>query len=170
MKSDPPYGTSPSAIIARRKFMAVRAMTGGKCFYCGGPTHHRGDTGGRDWLFPHPAKAKMVREHTTPISRGGLDKRGIFVPSCSGCNRVKASMTLDEFRFVSGLRAGSINFRFAFEEPPATTRDWLVCHSPPFEQALVIHNIPSAADAYELRRQIGGVGGPKPRRIRPVLS
>lgn len=93
----------------------------------------------------------MVREHMTPTIRGGTNNPANLVTACCGCNLAKGGFTAPEFRLVCALRAGMLNFRFAFEPPAAVQRDWLCCHSDTFEKPLIVHNIPTAAEAYELR-------------------
>ena len=123
--------------------------TGGRCWYCGGLVTPA--TPGRDWLVLYPKRSRMVKEHTTPVCRGGRDDIKNYVPSCGPCNHAKGAFTVDEFRLWKGLRAGCLDFRFAFDAPASVRRDWIVCHSTWFERNLVQHNLPSAADAYELR-------------------
>lgn len=153
MKKEPMIvGKSAGAIEGRRRRKRLRAITGGKCFYCGCPTTQQGQTDdGRDWILAY--RHRMVREHVIPTSRGGTNDRSNHTPSCAGCNWEKGPFTIDEFRFARGLQAGDLNFRFAFESPAKRRRDWLCCHSKPSEKALIEHNMPSAATAYLLRRR-----------------
>lgn len=130
-------------------------MTAGKCFYCGLPTYDHGGAEARDWLFLH-MNSKHVREHKTPVIRGGGNDRNNIVPACSGCNHRKGAFTLDEFRIVSAFSRGDLNYRFTFDPPIAMARDWLCCHSRAFQKVLILHNAPSATDGYRLGAYSGG--------------
>lgn len=148
-------GKSPITKQKRARRKTLRATTGGKCWYCGSPTVAQGHHLDRDWLLIG-MRFLMVAEHVIPTSRGGVDKPSNRVPACFKCNYEKGPFTRDEFRFVRGLQCGDLNFRFAFEEPAAIKRDWLICHSSASEKALVVHNQRYAADAYTLRRRSTG--------------
>lgn len=160
-------GTSPLAIANRSRRSRFYRMLGGKCFYCGNPVTNPGCSDGRDWLFARPHLARMVREHATPTIRGGTDDKENLVPGCWSCNGEKGSFTLDEFRFVRGLRQGDLSFSFPFEHPKQR-RDWLCRHSDSFERSLIIHNMPSATDAYRLRN--AWARGPQARRRQEATS
>ncbi len=115
----------------------------GRCFYCNGPTRFRGRTfDRRDWLLPR--NAVFAKEHETPLSRGGADHESNYLPSCQRCNAEKGQMTRREYRFLKGLRGGSLNFTFPHELEPVA-RDWLCCHSANFERRLLTHNMAMAA-------------------------
>lgn len=152
-----PVSENPKA----RKPRWLLEHTGGKCFYCGGQTFNHGRRWLRDWLFVDPGM-EIVREHKTPTIRGGTDERANLVPACRGCNGNKGAFTFDEYRFARALRAGTLNYRFAFDPPIKVQRDWLCCHSAAFERDLIIHNIPTAAEAYRLRN--GWARGPRARQ------
>lgn len=166
-KRNPPlqpisFGVSPVAQENRRARTQLRATTDGKCFYCGCPTIHQGKTGSRDWmLLGH--QYWFVREHATPTWRGGTGAKENTVPACAGCNRAKGALTLDEFRLECALRAGDLNFRFAFDTPAPVLRDWLVCHSPPFERGFMLRNMPSCKIGYSTRsrRPRAALGSPR---------
>lgn len=132
--------------------------TGGKCFYCGRPMFNLGAPQLRDWLFLS-VRQEAVKEHRIPAIRGGGNERENLVPACAGCNADKGAFTDAEFRFVRALAAGSLNFRFPFEPAPLAQRDWIIVHSASFERNLIIHNVPSAAEAYRLRN--GWARGPR---------
>jgi hypothetical protein len=122
----------------------------GRCFYCGAEVTEFGCQPSRDWL---PLKdTAMVLEHKTPIIRGGANTNENITCACSDCNSRKGTFTVQEFRFLMGLRSGDLNFQFACEMPDMIRRKWLICHSADHERDIVIHNIPSAAEAYALRR------------------
>lgn len=145
---------SLTALVRQRGRARLFAAAGGRCFYCGVPVIEDGSDQDRDWLFVRPFAARMVREHVIPTVRGGPESPGNVVCSCSGCNRSKGAFTLEEFRVLTGLRAGGLNHRFAGEGPSPLKRDWLVCHSgEPFERDLVLHNQPTAAVGYEIRQR-----------------
>jgi len=137
-------GRSTSSSIGLRR--RLHAMTCGRCFYCAMHVRLTDEPLPRDWLFLR-GPALLVVEHGDPISRGGSDKAGNTVPSCRRCNGAKGSFKVDEFRFVKGLRAGTLNFSFPFEQP-RVQRDWLCCHSRPFERDIFVRNFPNAAGAY----------------------
>lgn len=50
------------------------------CWYCGS-------------VEPGP----RIREHQTPVSRGGTDDPENLVPACQSCNRIKGSRTVEEW-------------------------------------------------------------------------
>lgn len=114
----------------------------GCCFYCGEPMTHEEVAPTRDWLFVRPERRQIVREHRTPVIRGGNGSAGNIAPSCGACNSEKASLTADEFRFIRGLRRSNLNFRFPGEPQSKISRDWLCCHSKEFERSLGAHNVP----------------------------
>lgn len=139
---------SETARSALRRRERVRALTGGKCFYCGCPTIEHGTD--RDWLLPSP-RYEMVQEHKTPIVRGGDKGLENQIPACAGCNLAKGAFTLKEFRFARGLTS-NLNFRFAFEPSAIPYRDWIHCHSSSYERGLLVHNVPTAARAFDIYR------------------
>lgn len=80
-------------------FMTVRI---GNCWYCGRECTRSGQT----------------RDHVVPRSEGG---RGVTVLACGRCNRLKASLSVEEFRLVLAYRRGKIGsakeaFQFWGEE------------------------------------------------------
>lgn len=154
-------GHSLQAQRARTRRALLFAAAGGKCFYCGKPVFHPQHLHERDWIFPNKSLSQMVREHKSPSIRGGEDTNTNIVCGCVACNSAKGAFDLQEFRFVTGLRMGSLSFRFA-GEPSGERRDWIVCHSPEQERALLVHNIPKAEDAYRLRNSF--LRGPKGRQ------
>lgn len=150
MKMPGPAGEARIAIGNRARRARYYRLTAGKCFYCGNPVRNKDCSDGRDWLLLM-CQPRMVREHMTPVIRGGTDARENLVTACGDCNAAKGSFTLDEYRMVLGLRSSSLNFRFGLEPAADIRRDWLCCHSPAQERSLLIHNIPAAAEAYRLR-------------------
>lgn len=138
-------------LIPARAHHKVFNMTGGKCFYCGGPVRCRAISDGRDWLHISPASSGMVREHKVPVIRGGQNHKSNYVPACVLCNSIKGPFTTDEFRFVRALQAGDMNFVFPFEPSPQVRRDWLCCHSSEFERLLVEVNMPESVIGYNYR-------------------
>lgn len=151
MKEPEIMGKSALAVGNRIRRQWLYGKHLGKCFYCGNPVINPNCSDGRDWLFIDTHGSRMVREHKVPTSRGGGSEAANVAPSCSACNTQKGAFTADEFRLVRSLRAGTLNCRFAFEPPVAVARDWLCPHSQSFVRTLVIHNIPSASEAYAMR-------------------
>lgn len=113
------------------------------------------------------------------VEAGALDDllildRGEFYRNVS----INASLDAKTDAFIEAeakkLRVGAttvmaslIERRCRQMDPLATKRDWLICHSAPFERGMVVHNRPSAADAYELRRPNPGGLLYEPR-VRPL--
>lgn len=160
-------GKSRAAIANRQRHKRVHAMAQGRCYYCGTPTIHQGQVGPRDWMLLGQ-KYRMVREHVVPTSRGGVHGKSNFVPACSGCNYEKGPFTIDEFRLVKAFQTRNMQFRFWGDQGPVMHRDWIICHSPSFERALVERQMPSACDGYVLRRRANGPMPLTEPRIRPV--
>lgn len=133
-----------------RPRLTVFKKSDGRCFYCGMPLRFRGEKSARNWLMVK-AHNSAILEHKRPICRGGDGKIANLVPACSTCNSEKGSFTADEFRFVRGLRAGSLGRRFHSDPPPPVERDWMCCNTQASERSLLIHNFPDAAIAYGLR-------------------
>lgn len=52
---------------------------------------------------PH-IEDRRTRDHVVPLSRGGADTRENKVDCCSGCNRLKGSLTGAEFMWLSDDR------------------------------------------------------------------
>jgi len=143
-------GASTASAINRRKRIRLRAQTGGRCFYCGGPTFDRHNPNDRDWLLPGPG-FELVREHRIPIRRGGSPTEENTVPACWSCNSEKGAFTADEFRTLRGLRRGDLNHTFAFEAA-RRSRDWIVVHSRAFEQPMMVAAHPGSDVAFAIRR------------------
>jgi hypothetical protein len=122
----------------------------GCCFYCGNLVTASDCQHDRDWLILQPSV--MVIEHKTPLIRGGADDWDNAACACHKCNGTKGSLTADEFRLLMAFRHRDLDYRFYGEEPKASRRDWLLCHSSDHEETLVIHNMPSAAEGYLMRR------------------
>lgn len=141
-----PVGSSKIAISNRSMRHQMFAGCGGKCFYCGIPVTERGCRHDRDWLLTDIEGSGMVREHCIPSSRGGDSSAGNTVPACGRCNRNKGQFTLEEYRFLRGLRTRSFPYRFAAELPSEINRDWLICSSATFERSLLLRNMPAAKD------------------------
>lgn len=138
---------SNAAKEAARVRRAVYAKTDGRCYYCGIGVLIEGEIPKRDWLLlkGSPTSLRLVPEHADPISRGGRDRLDNLLPSCAYCNAAKGSLTLNEFRFVKGLRDRNLSFGFACESPQPQ-RDWLCVYSE--ERHLFAHNMPWATAAY----------------------
>jgi len=122
-------------------------MTGGRCYYCAFPLHLENP---RDWMIIGVCR-DFVREHKLPRQRGGENHHSNYVPSCWNCNGIKSTFTLDEFRFLRGLRCGDLSFTFPFEQPNTAGRDWLIVHSESFEKTLILKNFPLARSRYHSR-------------------
>lgn len=145
-----PPGNSKMAHMTRARRRKVFAAANGRCHYCGVPVSEQGMPSGRDWLLLK--NATMVLEHKTPTIRGGDNRAANIVCACRSCNGIKASFTVDEFRFICALKNGTFDFRFFGEPAAAVKRDWLICHTQAHERALVVHNMPGAALAYGMPR------------------
>ncbi len=109
------------------------ALNGGSkvCWYCG--------CGGQ-----------AVREHQTPLTRGGLDHPQNIVIACWTCNNAKGRKTVEEFRLYQFLR-GKLR-RLSFHGEDRQRRDWLLVSSPNLALELVAYNF-----------GIGFLGKRKPR-------
>ena len=70
----------------------------GKCFYC-------------DLIISFN---KCVGEHRTPVSRGGSSKPSNFVLSCVECDRIKANLTVEEFK------PEKAHIKYKVEQKPST--------------------------------------------------
>lgn len=46
--------------------------------------------------------AQMQVDHKQPISRGGTDVMGNYLPACRSCNNYKNTMTVEQFRMMAG--------------------------------------------------------------------
>lgn len=155
-RSVDPKGSSAVAIINRRRRSLLFREADGKCFYCGCPVFEDGCHHARDWLDVSAVGGAMEREHKIPTTRKGGDGINNIVCACRTCNVAKGAFTLDEYRFLAALRVGDLNFIFPGEKQhmAENSRDWLICHSSePFERDLILHNMPSAKVAYDLRRK-----------------
>jgi hypothetical protein len=75
---------------SEREWNELVIAWGWRCFYCGRPVQEKAEILW-DWL---------TKDHLTPLSRGGSDDIGNLVPACFSCNRLKGTMTIDEFRSV----------------------------------------------------------------------
>ena|ERR1035437_5672960 len=127
----------------------------GRCFYCSSPMLKDGKTfDDRDWLLS--PNSSFVKEHETPKRRGGLEDQSNFVPACQKCNSEKGTLTRQEFRMRRALSLGDMNYSFPYEMG-CKNRDWLCCHSKTHERGLLVHNLPSAQEAYDIRRILGVV-------------
>jgi hypothetical protein len=73
--------TSKRYKFSRFEFLALCAAWGWLCFYCGT---------GVDAFSAEP-------DHMTPTSRGGSARIENIAPACKTCNRLKGSMTAEEF-------------------------------------------------------------------------
>jgi hypothetical protein len=129
----------------------VHAKTDGRCFYCGVHVRCGAEELPRDWLLVRGGGVAMVPDHAYPKARGGSDTVDNRLPACGGCNAAKGWLTVEEFRFLKGLRAGDLSFRFPAEEP-ARPRDWLCVHSG--ERDLFAHNFPWARESYSRGRSL----------------
>lgn len=134
--------------IGRERLRPLYRTTNGRCYYCSKPIPNGGKFADhRDWLIPDPLH-QYVREHKTPVSRGGPDHTGNYVPACFRCNRLKQSLTINEYRLLKGFREGNPQYGFPFEPRPELQRDWICVYSKHFEKELLIANMPDAAVAY----------------------
>lgn len=134
--------------MSRANYSPLHRTTAGKCFYCGHPIPNGGKfIDKRDWILTDPQHI-YIREHKIPQSRGGPDHKDNYVPSCGRCNKTKHSFTIDEYRFIQGLRRRDPQFVFPFEERSAVRRDWLCVHSDDFEKAILLANMPDAIKGY----------------------
>lgn len=168
-KFEQPPGTSQIAISNRKRRSLLFQQANGRCFYCGDPVFERECEHPRDWLMIRADRdTRMVREHNVPTIRGGSDGPENIVCACRTCNGLKGAFTADEFRLLMALRRGDLNFRFPGEVPlGGLQRDWIICHSDArFQRDLVVHNMPSAQIAYDMRNAVAR--GPKARRIKSV--
>jgi hypothetical protein len=139
----------PKRAKTRRNYVErMGTATNGCCFYCGWSLR---DGGGRDFIFLRGQRDPMI-DHKTPEVRGGTNDSDNLVLSCAECNLQKSSLTADEFRFVMGLRRGTLNFVFPFETPKPVQRDWLCISSADFEKSLTLHNVPTSKGHYNRRR------------------
>lgn len=144
-------GISPAAAASRGRRAVVHRMTAGRCFYCGLPLSRDNEPLSRDWILLKTF-ARMIIEHKTPVVRGGSDRLENCAPSCAACNAAKGALTVEEYRFVKGLRQGTLSFCF-YGESPRPQRDWLCCHSREFESRLFGINMPTARVAYSRGRR-----------------
>lgn len=81
-----------SAPAYRRDFVPADDPEGAPCHYCG-VTLTRRPIGG----VPRSGFAFPVREHMTPLHRGGADDETNVVWACFRCNNRKALRTAEEF-------------------------------------------------------------------------
>lgn len=95
----------------------------------------------------------MIPDHAHPKARGGEDDLDNRLPACGGCNAAKGWLTVEEFRFLKGLRAGNLSLMFP-GEMPSISRDWLCVHSPDQERDLFAHNFPEARESYSRGRSL----------------
>ena len=154
---------SPRAIAKMKRRDRLFEEADGQCFYCGCFVTEYGWGSMRDWLLLRDFPG-MVVEHKTPLIRGGSDLLENVACACQDCNKRKGAFTVGEFRSLTALRRGDLNFRFFGEPTPAVKRDWLICHSADQERELHIHNVPSAAIAYGLRNGRARLGSEFKRR------
>src|ERR1700686_5146052 len=85
------FGALNNAITgshSQREWEELVIAWGWRCFYCGRPVEER----------PELVWDMLTKDHLTPVSRGGSDDIGNIVPACFNCNRLKGTMTIDEFR------------------------------------------------------------------------
>lgn len=145
MNPRPRFGFPTSVPRIREQ---LHAATRGRCYYCGIHVRIKDIPPVRDWLMLKWRSDEMVIEHPDPLIRGGAEFGGNRVASCSACNAAKSAMNAAEFRFVRGLRAGTLSFEFYGEKGSRQKRDWLCCHSREFERKLFVINFPAGAIAY----------------------
>lgn len=136
-----PKGDRPR--VSSRMKNALRT-TGCRCFYCGNSFARQP----RDWLLLTGGHQAVI-DHKMPLRRGGPNTDDNTIVACWNCNNAKATFTVDEYRFVVGLRRGNLNHTFPFEPAPTLQRDWLAVHSAAFEKLLVLINRPSARARYK---------------------
>lgn len=129
-----------------RRRRILHAMFNGRCYYCGLHVQLGKEPLPRDWLFLKGKTRMMVEDHAHPKTRGGVDGIENRLPACWGCNTAKGWLTVEEYRFVRGLRNRDLSFAFPFED--AKPRDWLCVHSEDEARLLFFHNFPWARDAY----------------------
>lgn len=137
--------TAKAAMPFRRK---VHAKTNGRCFYCGVHVRCADEDLPHDWLLVRGGGVTMVADHAHPKTRLGEDGPDNRLPSCGGCNSAKGWLTVDEFRLLQGLKQGNLSFAFACEDPMGPARDWICVFSDDAVRDLLVHNQPSARDAY----------------------
>jgi hypothetical protein len=136
----------------------VLLKTQGKCFYCGFDLHNT-----RDWIFLNEDRSTVL-DHKVPKARDGDDHDDNLAASCLNCNGKKGKATVDEYRLICGLRAGTLSYSFPFEAP-RKKRDWLCVHSSEFEKLIVLKSIPGASARYKAPWRHYGRGAPwKARR------
>lgn len=123
-------GVSSKRKTSRCSLANLHEAMDGKCFYCGVQTTVTWEIG----------LASGVREHMTPVSRGGGNSRENITLSCEACNRRKGTLTVEEFRIVCGLASGSMPHTFAGEAAPPVARDVLCVSSKEFVPELIKHN------------------------------
>jgi hypothetical protein len=73
---------------SQREWEELVIAWGWRCFYCGKPVNENVE----------PIWDSLTKDHLIPLSRGGSDDIGNLVPACFNCNRLKGTMTVDEFR------------------------------------------------------------------------
>ena len=73
---------------SEREWQELVVAWGWRCFYCARPVHENAE----------PIQDSLTRDHLIPLFRGGSDDIGNIVPACFNCNRIKGTMTIDEFR------------------------------------------------------------------------
>ena len=73
---------------SQREWDELVLAWGWRCFYCGRPVHEAAQ----------PIQDSLTRDHLIPLSRGGSNDIGNIVPACFNCNRLKGTMTIEEFR------------------------------------------------------------------------
>jgi HNH endonuclease len=71
-----------------REWTELVLAWGSRCFYCARPVQ----------IKPELLADELTKDHLIPLSRGGSDDIGNIVPACFHCNRLKGTMTIDEFR------------------------------------------------------------------------
>src|SRR4029077_9370289 len=78
--------------LRRQRSGGALVRTTTLCWYCG--------------------RKATVREHQTPLRRGGQDTADNIVPACQPCNILKGKRTVEEYRLVCQERRQVADHRF----------------------------------------------------------
>jgi 5-methylcytosine-specific restriction endonuclease McrA len=126
------HSVAPAARTARIDLLnwdRLQSDYESRCFYCG-------------------AVESLVREHLTPLIRGGDHVAGNVVPACRTCNLRKASRTLEEYLKM-------------LDRPYAAAADWLA-RSPDLRKARV------AREALDSALRVKSTGAEE--QLRPLTT
>lgn len=78
--------------FSQKQKIEILSKTNCKCAYCGIELY----------------KTKFHVEHLIPLSKGGSNDMENLFPSCGSCNSVKASNTLERFRYVVSCKKAGL--------------------------------------------------------------